>query len=388
VFQFTGHAGEKMVAEVYARRLDSPLDSVLRLTDTAGQPLAFNDDYEDPGAGLETHHADSGIAATLAADGACYIFLGDAQQHGGAEYGYRLRVSGPQPDFALRVVPSSLNVQAGMSVPLTAYVLRKDGFTNAVELTLKDAPAGFTLSGGRVPANQDQIRFTVAAPFTPPPEPVNLSLEGCGVTAAQTIIHPATPADDMMQAFAYHHLVCAKELKAAVIGKSWQARTGIGIIGQTPVRIPAGGTALVRMTAPGKAFAERFEFELDGAPEGISLGGVSSVESLRDFGSASGNRGPKETPALTPVLSHPMGEGVRRTGEGKSVNRGLEIKLQCDAAKAKPGLSGNLIIQLLPRTKPAPAQKGKPSGNQRRSPVGVLPAIPFEVVRAGVSCGL
>src|SRR6185436_14910621 len=33
VFQFDGHAGETIVAEIMARRLDSPLDSVLKLTD-------------------------------------------------------------------------------------------------------------------------------------------------------------------------------------------------------------------------------------------------------------------------------------------------------------------------------------------------------------------
>src|ERR1035441_8510430 len=33
VFRFQGRAGEAIVAEVYARRLDSPLDSVLKLTD-------------------------------------------------------------------------------------------------------------------------------------------------------------------------------------------------------------------------------------------------------------------------------------------------------------------------------------------------------------------
>ena len=66
VFRFEGQAGEEIVAEVYARRLDSPLDSVLKLTDAAGRQLAFNDDYEDKGAGLNTHHADSLLAATLA----------------------------------------------------------------------------------------------------------------------------------------------------------------------------------------------------------------------------------------------------------------------------------------------------------------------------------
>ena len=59
VFQFAGRAGETLVAEVSARRLDSPLDSVLKVTDAAGKLLAFNDDYEDLGSGVNTHHADS-----------------------------------------------------------------------------------------------------------------------------------------------------------------------------------------------------------------------------------------------------------------------------------------------------------------------------------------
>jgi hypothetical protein len=69
VFRFEGRAGDKIVAEVYARRLDSPLDSVLKLTDANDQKLMVNDDHEDKGAGLTTHHADSFISATLPADG-------------------------------------------------------------------------------------------------------------------------------------------------------------------------------------------------------------------------------------------------------------------------------------------------------------------------------
>ena len=37
VFRFEGRAGQEIVAEVYARRLDSPLDSVLQLTDSGRQ---------------------------------------------------------------------------------------------------------------------------------------------------------------------------------------------------------------------------------------------------------------------------------------------------------------------------------------------------------------
>jgi len=106
VFRIEGRAGEQVVAEVTARRLDSPLDSVLELTDTAGKRLAFNDDFEDKAHALITHHADSLIQVTLPADGTYFLRLGGAQHEGGPEYAYRLRVSPPRPDFALRVGPS------------------------------------------------------------------------------------------------------------------------------------------------------------------------------------------------------------------------------------------------------------------------------------------
>src|SRR5579885_606463 len=58
VFRFEGRACADIVIEVFARRLNSPLDSVLQLTDAQGKTLAVNDDYEDKGAGLITHQAD------------------------------------------------------------------------------------------------------------------------------------------------------------------------------------------------------------------------------------------------------------------------------------------------------------------------------------------
>ena len=164
VFRFEGRAGDEVVAEVYARRLDSPLDSVLKLTDDAGNQLAFNDDHEDKGAGLDTHYADSWLRAKLPAAGTYYVHIGDSQRQGGPEYGYRLRISAPRPDFALRVVPSSVNVRGGATVPITVYALRRDGFSGEIAVALKDAPDGFTLGGAKVPAGQDQVRLTLSAP--------------------------------------------------------------------------------------------------------------------------------------------------------------------------------------------------------------------------------
>jgi hypothetical protein len=226
VFRLDGRAGDEIVAEVHARRLDSPLDSVLKLTDSAGLQLAFNDDHEDKGAGLTTHHADSLLRTSLPADGTYYLHIGDAQHKGGEAYGYRLRISPPMPDFELRVVPSTINARAGATVPITVYALRKDGFSGEIALALKEAPSGFALSGGRVPADKDQVNLSLKAPPTSIKEPVSLCLEGRAEIQGRQVVRPAVPADDMMQAFFYRHLVPAKDLKVAVIGRAAPPRQG------------------------------------------------------------------------------------------------------------------------------------------------------------------
>lgn len=336
VFSIEGRAGSEIVAEVFARRLNSPLDSVLRLTDAAGEQIAFNDDHEDKGSGLTTHHADSYLRAKFPTNGTYYLHLADTQRQGGPEFGYRLRLSAPQPDFELRVVPSSLTVRGAGAVPITVYALRKDGFTNAITLALKDAPRGFTLSGGVVPANQDQIRLTLSAPFSQT-EPTDLTLEGRATIQGRAVAHAAVPAEDMMQAFAYRHLVTAKELKVAVNNR-WMPRTSIRLLGDSPVRIPAGGTVRVQVATPTKGFSDRVRLELSDPPDGIT---IKDVSPSRD---------------------------------------GTEIVLESDAAKVKPGLRGNLIVNVFASRADAAPNKPKAQMNAKRAPLGALPAMEFEVV--------
>lgn len=340
VFKFAGRKGQQIVAEVIARRLDSPLDSYLRLTDAAGKQLAFNDDFEDKASGLETHHADSYLAATLPADGVYFVAIGDTQGKGGAEFGYRLRLSEPRPDFALRVVPSSINVRAGLSVPVTVYAVCKDGFTNAIDLRLGDAPTGFSLSGARVPENQDKMQFTLKAPPQAMGKMVDLRIEGSATVNGHTITRAAVPAEDMMQAFAYRHLVPARELEVAVLANPRPvASAALKILSATPVNIRAGSTVRVRVATPSPAFVERFRLELRGAPEGISLTNVSPV------------------------------------------SNGMEFVIAADE-KVKPGANGNLIINVIPNNLNANSNPNqKKSGDPVQRPgAPTLPAIPFQIV--------
>ena len=329
--RFEGRAGDSLVAEVYARRLDSPVDSVVRLIDPSGKQVAANDDREDKGAGLNTHHADSYLCARLLADGVYTVLVGDTQRAGGPAYGYRLRLSAPQPDFELRVTPSGLNVRAGASVPLTAFALRKDGFTNAISLALAGAPAGYRLDGATIPAGAEQVTFTLTAPLDAPDDPVSLKMEGRALLQGVPVTRPAVPADDMMQAFAYRHLVPARQLTALTVGRM-RYRSEVRVATPSPVRIAAGGTAKVELLLPTGGMLRDIKYELVGAPDGLSV---------------------KES---TPEA----------------------LVLQADAAKLKPGQSGNLIITAT-GARPLPADAPRAAANAFRMPLGAFPAVTFVV---------
>lgn len=216
VFQFTGHAGETIVAEVKARRLNSPLDSVLSLADARGTLLAVNDDNDDPEAGADTYYADSYLKVTLPSDGTYVVRLGDTTRNGGEEFAYRLRISGPRPDFALRLVPSSVNLRSGGSDTLSVYVYRKEGFAEPIKVELKNPPAGISADPLEITGSEAIARLTIRADGGANPGLVDLVVHGSAKIGADEVIYEAVPAEDRMQAFLWRHLVPAKDLKALV----------------------------------------------------------------------------------------------------------------------------------------------------------------------------
>lgn len=212
VFQFTAKSNDTIVAEVYARRLASPLDSVIKLTDAAGRVLAFSDDREDLAAGINTHHADSWLIATLPAHGTYFVHVADIAQHGDDDYAYRLRISAPQPDFELRVVPSSVRIRTNASAAMTVYAQRKDGFTGPIQLELKDAPAVFSAAPVKIAPGQNSAVLNIKGPPTAMKEPISLTIVGTARVGEKTVAREAMAADDQMQAFLWRHLVPASKL--------------------------------------------------------------------------------------------------------------------------------------------------------------------------------
>ncbi|MDA7922182.1 PPC domain-containing protein [Verrucomicrobiales bacterium] len=83
-FSFTGKKGERVVAQVWAERLDSKADVLLTIVSDDGRELESS-----------RHHAgrDPLVDFTPEEDGTYYVRLTDALYKGGKEYFYRLRLS-------------------------------------------------------------------------------------------------------------------------------------------------------------------------------------------------------------------------------------------------------------------------------------------------------
>lgn len=333
VYAIEGQTGEELVLEVFARRLQSPMDSLVRILDTSGSVLTWNDDHKDKLSEILTHHADSKVQTTLPADGKYFIQVSDAQHNGGKSYAYRLHVRQPQPDFALLVTPSSINIPSGGAVDLCAHVVRQEGFTGPITLALNNAPKGFHINGGRIPADKDSIRFTLSAPARAIAEPLSLDISGSAQIGGEPVSHDVIPAEDMMQAFLPRHLVPSQQLLIAVKptglrGQIWRKNPGKPLLVSKNERIP------ITFNVPGRPKTGKLSFELNEAPEGII------IEDIK----------------LTP--------------------KALSFYIAAKKGIPDPGYMDNLIVNIS-LERPV----GRKSKNQKKETIviGTLPAIPFKV---------
>ncbi|MDH7599465.1 MAG: hypothetical protein QHH07_07510 [Sedimentisphaerales bacterium] len=332
VFEFAAAKGQHIVSEVYARRLGSPLDGILRLIDAAGNVIAVADDFNDPASGLVAHQADPVMEVNLPSDGTYRLELADTAGKAGLEYAYRLRIGPPVQDFQVLAWPSGLTLRPGDRAVLNIRAVRKDGFAGPIRLSL-DAGSPLALEGGIIPAGVSDLRVTIAAPVDVCEAVWPLVLQATGRIGDRTITRPVIAVDPQIQAFAYTHLVPTDGHVVYIA----PGRLQVGLIRtmeRLPIQIRPGGQAVVNLRGPLPMVLRRFEVRLDDGPGGVSIKDV-----------------------------------VLQPGAGQLI---LEA-----SRDVKPGLAGNLIILLeatMGRQTQTPMQPAARPGR-----IAYLPAIPFVV---------
>jgi hypothetical protein len=335
---FLLEGGGRLVAEVHARRLGSPLDSILTITDEQGNEIAFNDDYKDLSQAMLTHHADSHLITAVPGTGKHYLHLTDAQDNGGPDFNYRLCLRPRQPDYGLRVTPSTIIARAGQVVPITVFALREDDFSDDIELSLVDAPEGFRLDGAVIPGNVDRVRVTLTMPKTATEKTVVLEMEGTAKSRGRSraLVRPAIPAENMMQAFIWYHLVPVEQWSVVVSGRPGAKMPFKLLTPEDSLTLPRGGDLFINVQPLAKNLkGDEFNLQLSDPPEGVSAS----------------------------IFSGPSGSFAIQITTTEDVD---------------PELRGNLIMSVYKEYTPAPTEQN-PAPRARRTDYGYLPAIPFEV---------
>ncbi|MEI6808862.1 MAG: hypothetical protein WCN95_09065 [bacterium] len=272
-YHFKGKKGERVSLEVHARRLGSPLDSCVVISNAHGDRLCENDDVKDRAEGLLTHQPDSELVCDLPEDGAYTVRLFDSQGKGGAEYAYRLSVGAPVPDFALRATPSSLGVLKGGSLLLTVHAIRRCGFTGEIRLVLdSDSAPGCIVDGAVIPGGTNKVCVTISAPENASQDVFCPRLRGTAVIDGKTISRPVVPSDDMMQAFIYQHLVPANDCLMTVGSTSTPFRIMPEPLSKGYLELQVGKEVSFKVkVARQPGFDSSIKLQLEDQPKGITL---------------------------------------------------------------------------------------------------------------------
>jgi hypothetical protein len=163
-YSFSAAKGQVLEMNVYARRLRSPLDSVLSVHDANGAALASNDDSAG---------ADSYLRFTAPADGKFFLRVSDHLKKGGPDFFYRVELTPVAPSLWLKIPDVSRNnAQERKSIVVpranrfaTLIQAERQNFSGDLLLQFPDLPAGLSYQCDPLPANQTllPVVFTAAA---------------------------------------------------------------------------------------------------------------------------------------------------------------------------------------------------------------------------------
>ena len=229
--QFEAKAGQVYRFEVFARRLGSMTDPLIRVLDLKGKALAEADDAPDS--------KDPLLEWTAPADGTYGIHVQDLHNRGGEGFGYLLLAEPASPTFTLYSDPDKINLGPGARVPVFVRVTRKAKFTGPVTIEWEGLPEGVS-----------------ASPLTISPT----------MTQGVSVVSASTDAK---------HVAALLKIKgrAQVDGKDLV----VASVPKQEIYLPGGGRGLYAVQTVGLAVTDESDITVEATPKELTIKPGSTV---------------------------------------------------------------------------------------------------------------
>jgi len=166
-FRFKAKKGQALDVNVYARRVRSPLDSVLEVFDADGKSIASNDDAAGP---------DSYLKFTPSADGEYLVRIKDQLGSGGSDYTYRIEITPVQPSVTLsipQVARYDSQTRQYIVIPkgnrfATMISAKRNNVSGDLAISADKLPEGVRFYADPMPAKVDAMPLVFEAPSDTP----------------------------------------------------------------------------------------------------------------------------------------------------------------------------------------------------------------------------
>ena len=186
-FRFRAKKGVSLQVNVFARRLRSPLDSVIQVVNAKGSSLADNDDAAGP---------DSVVTLKSEEDGEYAVLVRDHLKRGGPDYVYCVEVAPVSPSLTVKIPEVARNdtqTRQYITVPrgnrfATMVSVKRANFSGDLAFKMDGLPTGVALQADTMSGKVDAMPLVFEAKPDAPVTGKSLDLvaalvgEGPGVT--------------------------------------------------------------------------------------------------------------------------------------------------------------------------------------------------------------
>jgi hypothetical protein len=229
----------------------------LRIFDSAGKQIAFNDDGNFPGVQF---NKDPQLIHTFAKPGRYDVEIRNLWKVAGEHHPYQLVIRKPQPASEVMLAGDVLALPRNGSGTLKVTAVRKEGFSGAIPVAVEGLPAGFRSDGAEIPAGKNEAEIRVHASEAPIGTHGQFRLVAGGETGWRSVRISSGGGEGATFGLSRSATMVVTEpahysLEAAA----------------SAVNLVRGGTAEVKVNIKrADDFAEPIRFSLENLPAGIS----------------------------------------------------------------------------------------------------------------------